>query len=316
MRKVKEMKLDLPKSYQAQPEVLPALTHNLPVVALESTVITHGLPRPQNLALAREMENIVRENGATPATIALLDGFIRIGLQDHELEKLAFDETSMKVSLRNLGICVARSMSGGTTVAATLLAARKAGIYVFSTGGIGGVHRENPDDVSADLDALSENPVVVVCTGAKAILDLPATLEALETRGVPLLGYQTDTFPAFYARSSGLPVDARVETAQEIYRIAKAHWETGNRSAILVCNPVPQEFAIDPAVIEPVITKAVEQAKRQGIHGADLTPFLLEVVNQATSEKSLQANLALLRNNARLGAEVARCFSSGDQITF
>lgn len=310
------MKLELPNSYQAQAEVLAALLHNLPVVALESTVITHGLPRPQNLALAREMEEIVRENGATPATIALLNGVIKIGLQEKELENLAFDDTAMKVSLRNLGICVARRQNGGTTVAATMLAARRAGIFVFSTGGIGGVHRENPQDVSADLNALSENPIVVVCAGAKAILDLPATLEALETRGVPLLGYQTDTFPAFYSRSSGLPVDARVDTAQEIYRIAKAHWETGNRSAILVCNPVPEELAIDPGVIEPVIIKAVEQAKEHGIHGAGLTPFLLEEVNRATNGKSLQANLALLRNNACLGVEVARCFSSGDQIAF
>lgn len=310
------MKITLPKSYRIHPEVSYALTHGKPVVALESAVVTHGFSHPMNLELAKSMETIIRDHEVTPSTIALIDGRITVGLTDDELVRLAEDSNAIKVSLRNMGIGLTRGSCGGTTVAATLLAARTAGIQVFVTGGIGGVHRGNPFDISADLNELAESPMVVICAGAKAILDLPATLESLETRGVPVLGYQTDEFPAFYSRTSGLLVDYRIETAREAYDIATAHWNAGNRSAVLVCNPIPADQALDGEKIETVIHSAIQAADRKGIFGAALTPFLLEQVNKATVGEAQRANLALLKNNALLAAEIAGYFTSSNLVAF
>ena len=306
----------LPEMYNLSTDISYALSRGLPVVALESAVITHGLPRPHNLELAREMERIIRESGVAPATIALINGEIKIGLTDEELVNLAQEENLTKISLRNMGIGLARGLSGGTTVAGTLFTAHMTGIKVFATGGIGGIHRGNPFDVSADLNALAEHPVVVVCAGAKAILDLPATLEALDTRGVPVLGFGTEDFPAFYSRSSGLPVDFRVDHPGEVVEIARAHWKAGHRSAILVGNPVPESDALDPDQIEQSIKQAIREAEDAGISGAALTPFLLERVNLASAGESMQTNLSLLRNNARLAAEIAIHFSDSNLVTF
>ncbi len=302
--------------FRLHPEVSFALSRNKAIVALESAVITHGLPRPVNFELAREMELIIRDQAVTPATIALLNGKFSIGLTDAELEQLAGEAEFSKISLRNMGVGIARGLSGGTTVAATLAVASGVGIQVFATGGIGGVHRGSNFDISADLNALADHPLVVVCAGAKAILDLPATLEALESRGVPVLGYRTDDFPAFYSRTSGLPIDCRIESAEEAYQIARSHWDAGNHTAILVCNPIPEKDALDGGYIESVINEAVISAGLEGVGGAGLTPYLLERVSRATAGKSLQANLALLRNNTRLAAEVAGYFAASDVVTF
>jgi len=276
-----------------------------PTVALESTVLTHGLPRPQNLQLARDMELAVRENGAQPATVAFLDGNLHIGLSDLELERLANEQNVLKVGPRDYATVKVKKACGGTTVAGTMLACRHAGIQVFATGGIGGVHREAPFDISADLQALATIPMIVVCAGAKAILDLPATLEYLETMSVPVVGFGTDEFPAFYSRESGLDVSVRLDTPQEIFDFAKAHWSTGLQSAVLVANPVPLTEAIPNSEMEPFIAQANREAHEQGIHGQQLTPFLLQRIAELTKGKSMQSNLALLLNNARLAARIA-----------
>jgi len=299
----------IPSVYRLHPEVASALSKGTGVVALESAVITHGLPRPVNRELAEELEVIIRENGITPATMALIDGTISVGMTHDELFTLANNDQTVKVSNRMMGIAAAKKLSGGTTVAATLVAAHAAGIQVFATGGIGGVHRGQAFDISADLDELSRRPVIVVCAGAKSILDLPATLEALETRGVPVLGYQTEDFPAFYSRSSGLKVDLRIDSPEQAAEIARAHWETGNHSAVLVCNPLPEDQALDSDKINQVIEKAVIEAKDQGISGSAVTPFLLDRVGKISKGESLQANLTLLRNNARLAAKIAACMA-------
>jgi pseudouridine-5'-phosphate glycosidase len=287
-------------------EVLQAIRQGKPLVALESTVITHGLPQPQNLELAQDMEQTIREQGAVPATIAVLDGRVHIGLEPEELERIALREQNLrKISRRDFGIALALGESGGTTVAGTLVAAHRAGIKVFATGGIGGVHRGTSFDISADLLELGRTPLVVVCAGAKAILDLPATLEVLETQGVPVVGYQTDEFPAFYSAKSGLRVNARAETPADIARIAQAHWGMGLESAILVANPPPAESALPAEEIEAAIQQALAEADQQHITGAAVTPFLLERVSQHSGGKSLRTNLALLLNNARLAAQIA-----------
>lgn len=303
------MKRVLPPVYKIHPEVALALARGYPVVALESTVLTHGLPHPVNEELGLDLEKFVRENGATPATIALIDGKISIGITADELLSLALGEKVLKVSSRIMGIGIAKGLSGGTTVAATLVAAHIAGIQVFATGGIGGVHRGQRFDISADLDELARRPLIVVCAGAKSILDLPATLEALETRGIPVLGYQTDEFPAFYSRSSGLRVDATIDSPDEAAHIARAHWSAGNHSSILVCNPLPEGESLDTEEINKSIERAVVEAEVLGIGGAELTPFLLKNLNQSTKGKSLQANLALLKSNARLAAQIAGCLA-------
>ncbi len=299
----------LPKYFTIEKNLAQARRIGTPVVALESTVITHGLPRPENLDLAREMEAAVREQGAAPATIAVLDGKIHIGLNDEELEHLANLEDTRKISLRDFGIALAACQSGGTTVAATLYAAAQAGIHVFATGGIGGVHRNAPFDVSADLTQLAKTPVLVVCAGAKAILDLPATREVLETQGVPVVGYQTDAFPAFYTRDSGLPVDQRVETLEEAADIALAAWDAGLTSAVLLVAPPPAESAMDEEGMESAILEALAEAEEEGVHGAETTPYLLSKVSALTGGQSLRANLALLKNNAQIAAQVAKAMA-------
>jgi len=300
------MSPSLPSSLLLSPDLKLALRLGQPVVALESTVITHGLPRPQNLQLARDMEQAVRAEGATPATIAVLDGKVHIGLTEAELERLANEPAPLKISRRDFAAAAVKKASGGTTVAATLFAAHQAGIKVFATGGIGGVHREARCDVSTDLQALAETPMVVVCAGAKAILDLPATLEYLETMSVPVIGYLTSEFPAFYSRESGLPVSVRLDSPKEIVAFARAHWGLGLQSAILVTQPPPPEAALPRAEIEPIIAQASQEAQEKGIHGQALTPFLLERINELTEGRSLQANIALLLNNARLAAQIAK----------
>jgi pseudouridine-5'-phosphate glycosidase len=293
-------------NFITSPEINSALEMGAPIVALESTVITHGLPHPQNLALARDMEKQVRDTGATPASIALLDGKIRLGLSDEELVRLAESKSTLKVSHRDFATAIVKKMDGGTTVAGTMFAAEKFGIKVFATGGIGGVHKESAFDISTDLRSLAEIPTIVVCAGAKAILDLPATLEYLETMGVPVIGYKTDEFPAFYSRESGLGVSARLDSPKEIAEFAKAHWELGMRSGILVTNPVPETESISKSEMEPIIAMASAEAIAQGIHGQALTPFLLGRISQLTEGKSMKANLALLLNNARLAAQIAK----------
>ena len=292
-------------AYRLSPEVGRAIESNAPVVALETTVITHGLPEPENLKLARDMEVVVRNNGATPATVGVLNGHIWVGMSEEQVQDLANSTPVHKISRRDFGFVIARKESGGTTVAGTLIAAHTAGIRVLATGGIGGVHRGAPFDVSADLHELSRRPLILVCAGAKSILDLPATLEVLETLGVPVIGYQTDYFPAFYARSSGIPVQVRAETPGEIAEIAAAHWNLGMKSAVLVAVPVPNDKALPEQEMESAITQALADASEQKIHGKDATPFLLARVSTLTGRASLQANLALLRNNAKIAAKIA-----------
>ena len=283
-------------------------THHLPAVALESTVISHGLPYPHNLALAQEMEAIVREGGAEPRTVAILGGELVAGLSYAQLHHLATAQGIRKVSRRDLPIVVARQLDGATTVATTMWVAHRFGIQVFATGGIGGVHRGSSggsSDISADLQELAQTPVIVVCAGAKAILDLPGTLEYLETFGVTVVGYGTDEFPAFYSRSSGLPVDVRCDSPEEIVAIWHARQKLGLPGGLLVTVPVPADEEIPAAEIEPTILQAVAEAEAQGLRSAEVTPFLLTRIAQLSGERSLRANLALLKNNARVAAQIA-----------
>jgi pseudouridine-5'-phosphate glycosidase len=293
-------------NFEIAQEVSRALNFGSAVVALESTVITHGLPQPQNLQLARDMEKQVRAHGAIPATVALLDGKICIGLADPDLVRLSESTTTLKISHRDFATAIVKKMDGGTTVAGTMYAANMAGIQVFATGGIGGVHKESSFDISTDLRALANTPMIVVCAGAKAILDLPGTLEYLETMGVPVVGYQTDEFPAFYSRESGLGVSARLDSPKEIADFAKAHWNLGMKSAVLVTNPVPENEAISRSEMDPIIARASEEAVRHGIHGQKLTPFLLSRISELTNGKSMKSNLALLLNNAALAADISK----------
>ncbi len=288
------------------PEVRQALVEAKPVVALESTVITHGLPYPQNRDLARNMEQTIRDRGGIPATIAILDGVITIGLDDGQLERLSLAEGMVKVSVRDIAPAVTLKQSGGTTVAGTLAIADQVGIRVFATGGIGGVHRQAPFDVSADLGELAKARLVVVCAGAKAILDIPATLEVLETNGVPVVGFKTDEFPAFYSQSSGLKVSTRAESTQEVADLAKTHWDMGFAGCILVAVPPPKDVALEREQVEPAVETALEEAGRRGIHGQAVTPFLLGKVSELTGGASLRANLGLLINNAGVAAEIAQ----------
>jgi pseudouridylate synthase len=293
-------------NFEIAQEITRALNFGTAVVALESTVITHGLPQPQNLVLARDMEKQVRDHGAVPATVALLDGKIRIGLTDAELVRLSESTSTLKVSHRDFATAIVKKMDGGTTVAGTMYAANMTGIQVFATGGIGGVHKESSFDISTDLRALANTPMIVVCAGAKSILDLPATLEYLETMGVPVVGYQTDEFPAFYSRESGLGVSVRLDSPKEISDFAKAHWNLGMKSAVLVTNPVPESEAISRSEMDPIIARASEEAIRHEIHGQKLTPFLLSRISELTNGKSMKSNLALLLNNAALAADISK----------
>jgi len=292
-----------------KPEVTQTLADGAPVVALESALVTHGFAPPANLDVARRMEVAVREEGALPATIAVLEGKPRVGLSDEELARLAAlasDRAARKISLRDLPLVLAQSASGGTTVAATMHLAHRAGICVFATGGIGGVHRGHLEDISADLTALASIPIVVVCAGAKAILDLPRTLEYLETHGVPVIGYGTDEFPAFYSRRSGLGVDARVETPGEVARMMQAREALGLSAALLVCVPIPEADELPASEAEAAIAQAVEEAEAASISGKNLTPFLLARMVELTGGRARRANEALLLNNARVAARTAR----------
>lgn len=276
-----------------------------PVVALESTVIAHGLPRPINLEAAHIVESIVRASAAQPQTIAIINGELCAGLNDQQLRLLAEGTDVKKISKRDIPIAVARKWTGGTTVSATLWIAHRAGIKVFATGGIGGVHRGSLPDVSADLPELARTPMIVVCSGAKIVLDLPATREWLETYGVTVVGFQTDELPAFYSRSSGLPVDVRAESPHEVAEIYRTQNELGISSALLVCVPVAKEFELPAEKLKTVLDDALNEAERNHIGGRELTPFLLSEMAQRSEGATLRANLALLENNARVAAEIA-----------
>ena len=293
---------------EVAPEVAQALAEGRAVVALESTIVTHGMPYPDNLVTARGVEQVVRDAGAVPATIALVDGVLRVGLDDAALERIAAaGEDVAKASRRDLPALIAAGASAGTTVAATMYLAHRAGVRIFATGGIGGVHRgaEHTWDVSADLDELGSTPVAVVCAGAKSILDLPKTLEMLETYGVPVIGVGTDEFPAFFTRSSGLPVDHRVEGASDLAAVLREHARLGLRGGVLVVNPIPEADALDPADIDARIAEAIADAEREGISRKEVTPYLLARINDLTGGRSLVANIALIRHNARLAALTA-----------
>ena len=293
-------------------ELKSAIAQNKPIVALESTIIAHGMPFPQNLEMAQEVEQIIRNNGAIPATIAVIDGELRAGLSTAELEHFAKTGVSIiKVSTRDLPFVVARKITGATTVASTMRLAAMAGIHTFATGGIGGAHRgaEKNFDISADLIEFSQSNVAVVTAGAKAILDLALTLETLETFGVPVVGYGTDDFPAFYSRSSGHNVPMRCDTPNEIAAMMKAKWAMDLKGGIVVANPIPSEAEIPATEIAPTIEAAIAEAKAQNIIGKNVTPFLLKRLAEITQGRSLAANIALVKNNAKLAAEIAVAYS-------
>lgn len=285
-------------------EVSGALHFGRPVVALESTVISHGLPYPQNIETAYRLETIIRDAGATPATIAVFDGEIHAGLGDEHFERLVAKDVK-KISRRDLPITIGHKLTGATTVATTTFLAHKAGIKVFATGGIGGVHRGDRTDVSADLPELAQTPIIVVCSGAKIVLDLPATREWLETFGVTVLGWKTDDFPAFYSRSSGLSVDARVENGKEVSKIAEMRNELEMPNTILVTNPVPESSELTIEEVESLLLEALSAAKEQRIKGKEVTPFLLSQLSERSEGRTLKANIALLESNARVAAEIA-----------
>ena len=291
------------------PEVKAALDAGKPVVALESTIISHGMPYPKNVETALLVEQTIRDNGATPATIAVIGGRLKAGLSREEIEYLGKTGRGVaKASRRDLPALVARKADGATTVATTMIIAHMAGIGIFATGGIGGVHRgaEVTMDISADLEELAQTPVMVVCAGAKSILDLGLTLEYLETKGVPVLGYGTEELPAFYTRKSGFGVDYRVDTPEELAAMYRAQRELGYKGGMLVTNPIPEEYAMDKAVIDEAIEKALAEAKAQSIHGKETTPFLLAKVVELTGGDSLESNIKLVLNNAKVAAQTAR----------
>jgi len=297
----------LEKWLEFSQEVIDAKEKGKPIVALESTIISHGMPYPQNVHTAREVEEIIRENGAVPATIAIHNGKIKIGLSNDELEYLGQSKDVEKASRRDLPYLLSRKKNGATTVAATMICAELAGIEVFVTGGIGGVHREAEwtMDISADLQELANTNVAVVCAGAKSILDLGLTLEYLETYGVPVVGFGTDTLPAFYTRTSPFNVNYRLDSAAEVADMIRTKWQLGLNGGIVVANPIPEEHALEESLINRVIEKALAEAKEIQIGGKQVTPFLLGKVKELTEGKSLAANIALVKNNARVGAQIA-----------
>ena len=295
------------------PEVKKALDEGRPVVALESTIISHGMPYPKNVETALLVEQTIRDNGAVPATVAVIGGRLKAGLSREEIEYLGKAGRKVaKASRRDLPALVARKADGATTVATTMLIAHMAGIGIFATGGIGGVHRgaETTMDISADLEELAQTPVMVVCAGAKSILDLGLTLEYLETKGVPVLGYGTEELPAFYTRKSGFGVDYRVDSPEELAGFFRAQRDLGYKGGMLVTNPIPEEYAMDKAVIDAAIEQALREAKEQGIHGKETTPFLLAKVVELTGGDSLESNIQLVLNNARLAARTAAVLCS------
>ena len=304
--------MELGKWMDISEEIQNSVKENGPVVALESTIISHGMPFPQNLETALEVERIIRKEGAIPATIAVVEGRIKIGLSNLELEQFAQGAKTLKVSSRDLPLAISQKQDGGTTVAATMICARMAGISVFVTGGIGGVHRgsEKTMDISGDLMELARTNVAVVCAGIKSILDIPRTLEYLETQGVPVIGYRTDEFPAFYTTTSGYSVQSRINTAEEIARCMKVKWELGLEGGMVIANPVLREDAMDEEVIEEAITKSLKEASEKGIDGKAVTPFLLERISQLTDGESLKTNIALVCNNALVGAKIASAYGN------
>ena len=289
-------------------EVREALAQNKPVVALESTIISHGMPYPKNVQTALMVEEVIRENGAVPATIAIIKGVPTVGCSKEDIEHLGKMGLSVtKTSRRDIPIVISQGLDGATTVAATMILAEKAGVRIFATGGIGGVHRgaETTMDISADLEELAMTPVMVICAGAKSILNLGLTLEYLETKGVPVIGYGTDELPAFYTRRSGFKVDYRIDTPEELAAAFRAKQEMGLRGGMLVTNPIPEEFSMDPDRINAAIDQAIQECNAQGIHGKDTTPFLLARIKDITGGDSLASNIQLVLNNARLAAKTA-----------
>ena len=296
------------KYLDVSPEVSEAVRNKKPVVALESTIISHGMPYPQNVETALAVEQIIRDNGAVPATVAIIGGRLKAGLSKDEIEYLGkTGQAVTKVSRRDLPVIVAKGLDGATTVATTMIIAAMAGIPIFATGGIGGVHRgaQQTFDISADLEELAQTPVTVICAGAKAILDLPLTLEYLETKGVPVLGYRTDELAAFYSRHSGLKVDYQVDSPKELAEAIHVKKELGLQGGILVSNPIPEEYSMEPTVINKAIDQAVNEANEKGIHGKETTPFLLARIKDITGGDSLESNIKLVFNNAALAAKTA-----------
>jgi pseudouridine-5'-phosphate glycosidase len=293
-------------------EVRTAQEQGKPIVALESTIISHGMPYPQNVKTAREVEQIIRDNGAVPATIAILDGKIKIGLSEEELEMFGKSSDVAKASRRDLAYLIATKKKGATTVAATMICAELAGINIFVTGGIGGAHRgaETSMDISADLEELAQTNVAVICAGAKSILDLGLTMEYLETKGVPVIGYQTDVLPAFYTRTSKFHVNFRAEDVETIAATLKTKWDLNLRGGAVIANPIPEEYAMDEKIITAVIETALKEANDLHITGKDVTPFLLGKVKELTGGKSLDSNIELIKNNAVVGAKIAVKFQS------
>lgn len=292
--------------FECPTEVAEALLTKQPVVALESTILSHGMPYPQNLEMAHAVETIVREQGAVPATIAILGGKVKIGLTPEELEYFASQKGIQKVSRRDFAYVLTKRIPGATTVAATMIAAARAGIRVFATGGIGGVHRggELSLDISADLWELAQTPVAVICAGVKSILDIGRTLEVLETYGVPVVGFRTHDFPAFYTRQSGYPVDFCMDSAHDIAGFLKTQWSL-SLNGVVIANPVPPEFAMPEQIVEEAIEKALHLAETQGIRGKEITPFLLDAIQKQTQGASLKTNIALVRHNAQVAAQIA-----------
>lgn len=293
-------------------EVRAALDKNAPVVALESTIITHGMPYPQNLEMARKVEDVIRENGAVPATIAVLKGEIHVGLGDAQLEQLAQTNDAVKTSSRDLAADMVQGLTAGTTVSATMRIASLAGIEIFATGGVGGVHRgaEDSFDISADLNELGQTETTVVCAGVKSILDIPKTLEYLETQRVPIIAYGSDEFPAFFTRSSGCKADHRLNSAEEIAKAMALHHALGSGTGMLIANPIPAEDALTPEFINGTIEAAVKEAAEKGIGGKEVTPFLLARINELSEGRSLKANIALVLNNAALAARMAVAYKA------
>lgn len=304
--------INVAKYLELSPEVAAALTLGQPVVALESTIISHGMPYPQNVQTAREVEAIVRTNGAVPATIAILNGKLKVGLNDEELELLGRAPDVMKVSVRDIPYVIARRAHGATTVAATMRIAELAGISVFVTGGLGGVHRgaERTFDVSADLTELSLTNVAVISAGVKSILDIGLTLEKLETLGVPVVGFQTSEFPAFYTRTSGFAVPLRCDSPEEAAALMQAKWDLGIRGGVAIANPVPADQEISPELINQAINQALAEAEAQNISGKAVTPYLLARIVELTKGESLKTNIALVKHNARIGSQIAAAYAT------
>lgn len=305
------MNMNFDRYLDISPEVKEALQNHRPVVTLESTIISHGMPYPQNIETANQLEEIVRQEGAVPATIAILNGKLKVGINQEELDFLATSKEILKISLRDIPYVIAKGYHGATTVAATMRIADWAGISVFATGGIGGVHRgaETTFDISADLTELSQTNVAVVSAGVKSILDIGLTLEKLETLGVPVIGYQTEDFPAFYTRQSGFKTPLRCDSPEDVAHLMKAKWDLGLQGGLIVANPVPEREAIDSHMIDQAITEALHESEIQHITGKAVTPYLLAKITEITAGESLKTNIALVKNNARVASQIAKTFA-------